>query len=276
MANLRVVYNNAADRATITASTTAGTLVAANLQTDYKSEVWRSTALAATLTFTFPTAELVGMVALCFATLTSAATFRVRAYANAGDAVPAYDGPVTQCCPGVDFSNFQWGGVPLGANAYSYGGGAYGVVWFPVGNYAKLTVDIVDSNTLNYIEASRAVCGTYWSPTYNAEVGATINIHDNSKQERTDAGDLRVDRGTVSKSLSFDLNFLTQADRNQLYNILRGNGLFKSAFISLLPQDATDVIGEQVFQVYGKLTKQGSIKYQLMTMFASQIEIEEI
>lgn len=276
MANLRVVYNNAADRATIAASTTAGTLVPANLQTDYKSEVWRSTALSSTLTFTWATSEQMSMVALCFATLTSAATFRVKGFTLVGDVSPAYDSGVVQACPGVDLSNLQWGGTPLGANAYAYGGGAYGVVYFPLGNFQKLTVDIVDSNTLNYIEASRAVIGTYWSPTFNAEVGATITLNDNSRQERTDAGDLRVDRGTVSKTLNFDLNYLTKADRDQLYNILRGNGLFKSTFISLLPADATDLTGEQVFQVYGKLSKQGSIKYQLTTMFSSQIEIEEI
>lgn len=276
MANLRVVYDNAADRATITASNTAAALVPANLQTDYKSEVWRSTTLSPTLTFTWATAELVSMVALCFATLTSAATFRVKAYALSGDAVPLVDSGVVQCSPGVNFSNFQWGGVPLGANAYSYGGGAYGVVYIPVGSYQKITVDIVDSNTLNYIEAGRAVVGTYWSPTYTAEIGAEVTLNDNSKQERTDAGDLRVDRGTVSKGLNFDLNFLTQADRNTLYNILRGNGLFKSVFISLIPADATDQVGEQVFQIYGKLTKQGSIKYQLTTIFSSQIQIEEI
>lgn len=275
MPNMRVVYDNSADRATIAASTTAGSLVPANLKTDYKSEIWRSTGLTATLTATWATAELIGMVALAFASLTSAATFRVRGYALQADSVPLFDvnGYV---CASSDFDNFSWGTEPLGANAYSYGGGTYGVLWFPTHACQKLVIDIADSNPLGYIEASRLVCGTYWTPVYQAEAGAVVGIVDNSKHERTDAGDLRTDRGTVHKTLNFDLNFLTNEDRNTLYNILRGNGMFKPMYVSLVPQSTGDLTGEQIFQIYGKLSRQGSMKYQLQNQFSSQLEIEEL
>jgi hypothetical protein len=275
MPNLRVVYDNAADRATITASSSAGSLVPANLQTDYKSEVWRSTSLTSTLTLTWATAEIVGMFALAFASLTSAATFRIRGYQNVGDAVPLFDstGP---CCAGSDFDVFPWGQMPLGANGYSYGGGAYGVLWLAQpAAITKLVVDIVDTNQQGYIEASRAVCGGYWEVVNNAESGATVGVVDTSKQERTDAGDLRTDRGTVHKTLAFDLNVMPKADRDALYNILRGNGLFRPLYVSLTPAD-TDVVGEQVFQVYGKLSKQASIKYLYATLFSTSLEIEEL
>jgi hypothetical protein len=276
MANsLRVVYDNAADRATITASTTAGSLVPANMQTDYKSEVWRATGVTATLTITWTTGELVGMVAFPFSNLTATASLRVRGYGNATDTTPLID--VTgMAAAGADFTSFYWGVDPLGANAYSYGGGAYGSLWFPINTYQKIVIDITDSPQSGYIECSRLVCGRYWTPTYTAEAGATISIIDNSKQERTDAGDLRVDRGTVHKVLNFDLNFLTQLDRNSLWNILRGNGLFKSVYVSLIPESTDDTIGEQIFQVYGKLSKSASIKYQLLNQFSTQLEIEEI
>ena len=48
--NVRIIYDNAADRATITASSTAGVLVASNMQDDRKSVVWRSTSTSATIT----------------------------------------------------------------------------------------------------------------------------------------------------------------------------------------------------------------------------------
>lgn len=276
MANLRVVYDNAADRASsVVASTTAGALTTANLKSDYKSEVWRSTAASATLTIQWATAELAGMLALPFCNLTSTATFRVRCYAVATDPTPAVDKTAT-ACPGAQFDSFFWGSEPLGVNAYSYGGASYGCIWFPVGTYQKIVLDITDSSLSGYVEASRLVIGTYWSPTYTAEAGASINIVDNSKQERTDAGDLRTDRGTVSKSLSFDLNFLTQADRNSLFNILRGNGMYKPVYVSLIPESTDDQVGEQIFQVYGKLSKSGALKYNLWNQFATQLEIEEI
>lgn len=56
MANLRIIYDNAADRATLTASTTAGALAATNLQRDEKAAIWRSTDTTATLTATWATA----------------------------------------------------------------------------------------------------------------------------------------------------------------------------------------------------------------------------
>ena len=44
MSNLRLIYDNATDRATsISASTTSGALVAAYMQTDMKGQVHRST-----------------------------------------------------------------------------------------------------------------------------------------------------------------------------------------------------------------------------------------
>lgn len=277
MPNLRVVYDNAADRATIAASSTAGSLVPANLQTDYKSEVWRSTGTTATLTLTWATAEIIGMFALAFASLTSGSTFRLRGYANVGDATPVVD--VTGYpCAGTDFDMFGWGNLPLGANGYSYGGGAYGVLWLSTQvQIAKLVVDITDTNnTLGYVEASRAVCGSYWEPVNNAESGALVNMVDSTKSERTDAGDLRSDRGTVHKTLDFDLNFMTKEDRNALYNIVRGNGMFRPLYVSLTPSSTDDTVGEQVFQVYGKLSKQAAIKYQFANIFVSQLQIEEV
>lgn len=280
--NLRVVYNNSADRAVLSASSTAGTCVASNLQTDFKSEVWRSVYTAnsvqqETITMTWAVGEIIGMVALAFCSLSSTASFRIKAYNLSTDTTPAYDA-TKLCCPAARFDEFYWGTEPLGANAYSYGGGTYAVMWIPPNAYQKIELIITDSNPLGYIEASRLVCGTYWSPKYTAEQGATIGVIDNSKQERTDAGDLRTDRGTVHKTMNFDLNFLTEQDRNSLYNILVGNGLFRPLYISLIPEEAAgqDQIGEQVFQIYGKLARSSSIRYQLINQFSTQLELEEL
>lgn len=274
MANLRVVYDNAVDRATIVASATAGSLAASNLKTDYKSEIWRSTGQTATLTFTWATGELLGMFALAFCNLTSAATFRIRGYAEATDSVPVFD-LSSQAASGVSLSDLAWGTEPLGVNAYAYGGGSYGSAWFPQGAYKKLVVDVSDNSLAGFLEASRAISGPYWSPVYNTEYGCSVGIIDNSKQERTDAGDLRTDRGTVHKTLSFDLNYMPKADRDALFNIIRGNGLFRPIYVSLMPEDS-DSLGEQVFQVYGKMAKQASIKYQFLNQYSASLDVEEI
>lgn len=273
--NLRVVYDNAADRATITASSSAGTLTPDNLKTGYKSEVWRSEGLTATLTITWAQAELIGMVALAFSSLTSASTFRVRGYAVATDVVPLIDESGFAAF-GANFDEFAWGMEPIGVNAYSYGGSAYGVLWLSqVHACQKLVVDIADVNPLGYIEAAYLVCGTYWEPIYTAEAGVTVGMVDNSKNERTDAGDLRTDRGTIHKTISFDLTVMPRQDRDALYNILRGNGMFKPVYVSIDPA-SEDEVGEQVFQIYGKFSKQNSIKWAHADMFSTHIEIEEV
>lgn len=276
MSSLRIIYDNAADRATLVASSSAGSLTVNNLLTDVKSEVWRSTSAVSTITATWPAGELCGAVALPFSSLSSAALMRVRAYTHAADTTPVIDTGFVAACASADFDNMEWGKMPLGVNSYSYGGGTYGVVWFDVVSAEKLVIDIDDSsNPLGYIEASRIVTGTYWSPLYNADYGAQISLVDTSKQERTDAGDLRTDRGTLHKRLSFDLSMMVAADRNTLWNILRGSGTHSPIYCSLTPE-SEDAFEEQVFQVYGKLTRSSPIRYQYINQFSSQIELEEV
>ena len=78
MANLRIIYDNAADRATLTASTTAGALGVANLQNNRKGRPWRATGTTARLAATWAAPERIGGVFLPFCNLSPTATMRVR------------------------------------------------------------------------------------------------------------------------------------------------------------------------------------------------------
>ena len=78
MNNMRILYDNAADRATVTASSTAGALVAANLLTDRKSEVWRATGSTASIYAVWPSGATMQAVALPFCNLSPTAMLRVR------------------------------------------------------------------------------------------------------------------------------------------------------------------------------------------------------
>ena len=79
MPNLRIIYDNAADRAALTASTTAGTLGVANLQNNRKGRPWRATGTTARLGATWGAPERIGGVFLPFCNLSPTATMRVRA-----------------------------------------------------------------------------------------------------------------------------------------------------------------------------------------------------
>jgi len=274
MPNLRVVYDNAVDRATLSATAGVGTLVAANLLTDIKSEVWRTATTSASITLTWANSEVIGLAALPFCSLSQTATIRVRGYTNTADATPAVDTGVVLACP-VGVGAWDWGSTALGVNSYAYAGSAYATAWFAQTSVKKLVIDIVDTGS-TYIEAARLVVGAYWSPLNNAEHGAVqITMADLSKHERSDAGDLRTDRGAMFKKISLDLSLMPAEDRNIIWNISRINGMSRPVFFSLTPQ-STDAVEEQVFSLYGKLSQQGGIRYQFANQYNTSIEIEEI
>lgn len=274
--NLRILYNNAADRSTISTSSTAGSLVPANMQKDRKAETWRSTSTSATVTLTWTNSEIVSMLATPFCNLSSTATFRVRCYTNVGDASPILDTGVQLACPYTPLGMWDWGNLPLGVNAYSYGGAAYGVIYFQANAIKKLVLDIVDtSNPSGYIEMSRMVSGAYWSPANNAELDPKLEVMESATHERNDAGDLFTDIGYISKKIEFSLAVMTSADKNSVMNILRGNGMARPVFLSLMPANE-DSSTEQHYQIYGKLSNQATIGLPNWNLYNTTIQIEEV
>jgi hypothetical protein len=79
MSDVRIVYDNAVDRGTLSASSTAGSMSVTNLAIDKKSNVWRSAnGTSATLSAVWASLEAIGCVALPFCNLSPTATMRVR------------------------------------------------------------------------------------------------------------------------------------------------------------------------------------------------------
>jgi hypothetical protein len=83
MANLRIIADNAIDRAQLSASSTAGLLAVTNLQSDKKSNVWRSVGKTERVTATWSALEPMQAVALPFCNLSPTATMRVRVTSEA-------------------------------------------------------------------------------------------------------------------------------------------------------------------------------------------------
>lgn len=274
---LRVLYNNALQRATLSASSEAGSLVVDNLRTTIKQEVYRATGTSATLTAIFPAAEFIGCVSFPFCNYTSAASIRVRGYTNVGDASPSFDTGAVLAGQYTPLGLFDWGTQPLGVNAFSYGGAKYATIWFPIKAVKKLVIDIVDtSNPAGYVESGCLVMGSYFSPKKNFDYGASISIIELSKHERNHAGNLRTERGPRSRDMNFDLKYMDKDDRNELWNIFIGNGMTVPMLISLMPEEVGDPIGEQMFQLYGKLSQQSRLTFQSFGTFQAPVKIEEV
>ena len=271
MPNLRIIGDNAAKRATsIVASTQAGTLTADRLKLGVKSKVWRSTAVTATtLTITLPTPETMDCVALAFTNLTSTATARVQGYATTGAGTAAVDITKNPFVPPA--SNMS-----PGVNSFSNGGASQVVCWFTATSLQKIVITLTDaSNSAGYMEASCLVMGASWSPKYNATYGAGVMIKETTKNERTESGNLRSDRGTMARTLTFDLKNLSATERAKVWGIMLANGMFSPAFVSLYPS-SSDATEEQMHQLYGKLTQQARLSLQSFGLSQASLEIEEI
>lgn len=276
MNNLRIIHDNAGDRAVLTASSHAGALGPANLQHEGKYDVLRSLGQALTITATWATPEIIGGVVLPFCNLTPTATIRVRGYVEPGDAVPDFDIGTVPACECARLGMWNWGALPLGVNAFSYGGGTYGRSWFQMRSVKKLVIDLADpDNPAGYIEAARLVAGAWWSPEQNASYGAGVTPGDTSSQYRNGAGEQKVERGALYRKLSISLDHMTPLDRAELWRIVRGNGLSRPLFVSLFP-DSDDVELEQTHQVYGRLANLAAIVTPSFQAYTTTIEIEEL
>lgn len=250
MANIRIIYDNAAERATITASSTAsGSLAASTLSTNTKSLAHRSTSTSVTYTLNFTSTEQITGVILPATNLSSSATIRVRTYTNSGVTLQQDSGIINAC---TNTPLTGWIGTK-NVNSFPYGGLSKTAVWLsnPV-NVTSLVINLVDtSNPIGYIDCSKVVCGTYWSPTYNvSKNGLELTINDTTQTSRTDAGDLISDRGNIHELLNFNLELLTKTDKEKLVEIMRYVGTYRNIAVSVVP-DANSR-DEQDYIIYGK------------------------
>lgn len=275
MPNLRIIHDNAADRATtLAASTTAGTLVAANMQNDRKQRAHRSTGTSVTYTMTWTNGESVGGAALPASNLTADATARVRLYSDTAGVTLIADSGFVYACPGAQLGVWDWT-QPLNANAFAYGGASKSAVWLDAHYFAKrCVIDLVDAaNPAGYIDCARLVVGGWWSPqSTNASYGAQVSREDSARSKRTQAGDNPSDRGFQFDKMSLDLKYMKEADRAALMRIVHNVGTSRNLFLSMLPANANPV-AEQNHMIYGKRANAG-VPMDFYDAYSNRLEME--
>lgn len=276
MPNLRVIYQNLADMATITADSTAGTYVATNLQTDLKSQFHRSVGTTVVYTLTWTTPQTVSAVVLPCTNLTATATIAVQLLSSTDNV--AYSNIVTQtatlAAASTRISEFA---APTG-NLFAYGAVTKTAHWFDqaYNNVKRVIITLVDTAQANagmpgFIDCSRVICGHYWSPTYNASrEGLVLTVSDTSTTSRNDAGDLIAEQGFVHDQLQLNLGVLTDTDRDTLLGITRRRGVSQNILVSVFPENRT--ANELAYLVYGKRSN-SSINYTIPGLSSTSLEI---
>lgn len=273
--NLKIVSTNIGRTATLVASSESGVFTADNMQLDSKTLIWRSTGTTESITATFTSAS-VSCVSLPICNLTSTATMRVRVYTLSGDVVDVLDTGNILCCEYTTINKIDFTDGALNSNTFSYGGGTYATLFFTETVGEKVVIDIIDTaNTNGYIESCSLVIGSAWTPTLNADYGATWLLNDTSKHSRNDSGDLMTARGARYRSLSFSMGQMDASDRAEFMEILIRNGLSINLFISIFPE-SIDTQEKQMYQIFGKLTKLQGLTRFVYGLDKSSIQIQEI
>lgn len=276
MARMRIVADNAADRCTVTTSTTAGALIATRMLTDDKTEVARSTGTNWTITGTTSVTEQASC-AHVLGNLSPTATIRARYYSDTAGSTLVLDTNTLQpgalACPAPARVPRGWSAAQA-ASAYFNGGGSHGRIWHAPVSFKKFIIDIVDTgNPQGYIEAYRLVVAAHWEPEFNS-TGVSVRPVDSTTLYRNAAGGQGADAGQVHRVLPIDLGLLRPADRASFMNLLMNSRAYP-ILISAFPGHS-DLAQERDHCVYGRRPQDSDVIYQFTGAFSSKVEIEEI
>ena len=271
MSNFRVLYDNAADRATLSVANTAAGLGAANLLTDLKGEVCRVLSGTAQIVMTWGQLETVGVVVFPTSNLSAESTIRVRAYLDSVGTTLLSDTGVVFAAPANNVDMWDWTGT-LNVNAFSDGMSNTTQCYLPSQVAARrVVIDIVDPlNT--FIDLPRLVVGGYLQTQYGASYGATVGTTDLTKNSRAASGDLRSDWGPRSNNLTVDLDLVTEQDRARIRQIL-ARGIGKFLFVSAAA-GCEDPVKERDFSIYGKQAQTAAMAYKQYSLHNTQIQLE--
>ena len=147
MNNLRILTDNAADRATISVAGTAAGMGADKLKTDIKGEVCRVLSGTTSIVLTWPTLETIGAVVIPASNLGPSSTIRIRAYLDAAGATMLADTGVRWAAPGTTLGHWDFA-QPLNVNAFADGTAPITACYLPEHTAVrKLVIDITNPDS---------------------------------------------------------------------------------------------------------------------------------
>lgn len=277
MSKLRLIIENHADSATLTASPAVlTTLPVSNLQLSPRAKVMRTSGLAAQqISGAWPQPKILSGCALWRHNLSSAGTWRLQLYADAACATrPLYDSGDVVAWPAKALGDLVFGVDPLGATVFTGWGQAHSSLWFTPVVAGSFRLTLTDpTNADGYIEAARLFLGMALEPAYNPSWGHTLEWRDESKQTRTDGGSLRSESVAPYRALKLQLEWLTDTDRPKFLDIGRTLGKRKDLFISLYP-NAGGML-ERDYGIAAKVVGSLPATASRLNAHAMELELEE-
>lgn len=269
MANLRIIYNNIADYATITASSTASGFSTDNLKNTQKTSVHRSTENTLTYTLTWSSLQSLDGIALPATNLKAGATIRVQGYVDQPETRLVFDtGAPLPACKDREILVYNNDSQPS-YTSFGFGGATRTSVWLP---RPSSVTRIVISLTNSYpIDCARLVVGKYWESTRQVSRGIDIGYLDSSEITTTRSGNTYEDRKPIQETLRFDLEYINDADRQQVQKIMRSWGSSGLLYVCLFP-DNSNPETTQTYSIYGR-NNTNSIQYQYHKLYSTSMDL---
>lgn len=295
---IRVLYDNLVKTATsfTAGSTASSSTVLANVANDTKTSIWRSgvsgtstgsTGTASnTISIAFSSPQNLNCIIMPFCNFRNTIRANITVYSTT-----AYGGTTTSfsaqtIVKGDALGVWNWGNNSLGVNNFSFGTTPYASWYTTTTTVGSMTIQLYDTSPTTAspaFEVGMILAGQYRSPKVNFDTNPEFGFVDTSKQERTDAGNLIVSRGTISKTVSCNFSYIegsysdatTTLDKNMLLGIQAMNGIYKPTFFSLFPED-TDPDREQMYQIYGYLKQLNSINQPYNNYYSTSLDIVEV
>lgn len=269
MSKLSIIYKNIADQAVITASTTASGFSVDNLKNTQKTSVHRSTVNTVVYTLTWSTAQSLDSVALPATNLQSGATIRVQLYDAADSVLPIADTGALQACKNQSIEVYNSVNAPSYVD-FGFGGATKTSVWLSQ-VYKTVKKLVITLNSTATIDCARIICGESWKSERQVNRGIELGFVDSSEITTTRSGNTYADRKPISDTMRFDLEYLSDLDRQQLQKIMRSWGSNALLYICVFP-DNTNPELTQTYSIYGR-SNQNSIQYQYYGLYSTSLDI---
>lgn len=278
MSNLRIIYNNIADDysdLSMVSGVGATGYPLTFFTNDNKSKTWRSTNLSTQrIKITWASAQSISGVALAYTNLIQGSTFSVTLYSAAIGGTTLYSSGAISVGAGYSIPR---GFTSIGAASFAYGGGVNVAAFFGLtANVLRMEIELTSpSNPDNYIEIGRLIAGQSITTERDVAEGVNVGFIDSTTSKRTSSGNYITDRGTISRTLDFNLNAFNAADKAILNNLFRSVGRSQPIYASIVPTGAINE-DQLATQIYGKLDQDLVINYPYYQRYNASLRIVEL
>lgn len=238
MGKIMVLYDNQSDAGSVTGPASA--LPLSNMQSERLARKWRSASDdPADTRFDVVLPDIVAMRAIVLGptNLTTAHSYRIRAYSNADHSTMVYDSEWVLSQTRAVFGTLPWG------SPYLWSGfqppddperGTFIIHIMPVAiGQLYWSVEINDEgNPDGYVEVSRLLMCQSVSPSINYSFGAGLTFEDNSIRARTLSGGEQVWRRVNPRIFQFGFDYLPEDEAFlNFYDLMRHSGFDREVFV---------------------------------------------